>query len=90
MQRLLDVSELAAPEPLERVLESIGSLARGECLHVYHRQEPLLLYPILDERGYRWLSATDHSGMVHVLIWREDDERACDAAQDAIRQCTRT
>ncbi len=89
MERYLDVSTLEAPEPLERILSSVDALGRGESLHVYHRRDPLLLFPLLQDRDCRWLSGRDDDDMVHVFIWRDGDDGAARAAAEAFARCTR-
>ncbi len=57
--RKLDVRGLEAPEPLEKILDQLDSLHSGERLDVVHWREPLLLYPVLERRGYRYQSRYD-------------------------------
>ena len=49
---LLDVSGLAPPEPLERVLEALSSLAPGRRLCMLIDREPQPLYRILERNGF--------------------------------------
>lgn len=88
MERFLDVSKLAAPEPLERVLEALTELSGGEFLHVYHRRDPLLLYPLLEEGGWSCLTATDWHHMVHVFVWKPGDAAAAHEARREFELCT--
>lgn len=79
-ERVLDVSDLEAPEPLERVLTALDELGEGEFLRMLHRREPLLLYPELERRGFGYLMRLEGRGRYEVLIWRHGDaaaERAC-------------
>lgn len=81
-ERILDVSDLEPPEPLEQVLSALDDLGDGEFLHMLHRREPLLLYPELDRRGFRYLTILDRHYACEVYIWRDGDsvaERACRA-----------
>lgn len=48
----LDVSALAAPEPMERILDALAELPDGGRLQVLIHREPFPLYEILDRRGY--------------------------------------
>ncbi|GJL81841.1 MAG: hypothetical protein DHS20C01_14750 [marine bacterium B5-7] len=89
MERYLDVSELEAPEPLERILTTIESLQQGEFLHVYHRRDPLPLYPLLQDRGCRWQSGRDNKDMIHVFIWYADDSAAENQADEGVARCIR-
>ena len=79
-ERVLDVSDLEAPEPLERVLTALGEMGVGDFLRMLHRREPLLLYPELKRRGFDYLMCLEGPGRYEVLIWRHGDaaaERAC-------------
>lgn len=48
----IDVSTLAAPEPMERILDVLEALPPGGRLKVLIHREPFPLYEILDRRGY--------------------------------------
>lgn len=80
-ERLLDVSELEPPEPLQRVLAATARLGEGEFLHVLHRREPLLLYPELDRRGFCYLATFEGDYACEVFIWRDGDEPAAEACR---------
>ena len=82
-EHLLDVADLEPPEPLERALEAIGALPQGSYVRMLHRREPLLLYPILDERGFTWLVRVGDDAPLEILIWRTDDA----AAKAAVQAC---
>ncbi len=70
-ERVLDVSDLEPCEPLERALEAVRTLQPGEYLRLVHRQEPLLLYPMLEKLGMAWRAR--HAASVEILIHRRDD-----------------
>ncbi len=71
-KRNLDVRELEAPEPLERILDELESLPGDEQLHVIHWREPLLLYPILDEGGWRHRTEYDEKARTYLIsIWKD-------------------
>ena len=79
--RVLDVSDLAPPEPMERILAALESLAPGEFLRVLHRREPWPLFPLLEQRGFRHdLRACQPPGFA-ILIWRATDTVAEAAAR---------
>ncbi len=60
MDHLLDVSDLPAPEPLERTLDALQELPSGDRLMLRHRRQPYPLYDLLRRMGYRWeVSGTD-------------------------------
>jgi uncharacterized protein (DUF2249 family) len=54
MDHPLDVSTLPPPEPMERVLDALALLGRGDRLVVRHRRQPFPLYDLLRRLGYRW------------------------------------
>ena len=87
MERRLDVSGLEPPEPLEQVLASIKELGSGEFLHVEHRMEPMLLYPLLEQMDYRWETRFDPKGMYHIIIWHREDSAAMLKAKSTIEGC---
>ena len=77
--RLLDVSMLQPPEPMEQALAAIETLAAGEYLCLLHRREPLLLYPVLEKRGFSFrteLDASAASPPYRIYIWRSADAAA--------------
>jgi uncharacterized protein (DUF2249 family) len=72
MDQVLDVSDLPAPEPLERALDALDALAPGDRLLLRHRREPFPLYDFLRQMGYRW-EVTEHGGTWEILIERPAD-----------------
>lgn len=50
----LDLRQLAPPEPMVRILESLDSLGDGARLVALTPFYPDNLFPILEERGFRW------------------------------------
>ena len=90
MEQLLDVSELEPPEPLERILESVKDLWQGQYLHVRHRREPLLLYPLLEKMALNQDTCCDAHGTYHIVIWREGDLSAEAEARQAVSECCKT
>lgn len=66
----LDVSDLAPPEPMVRILEAAANLGPEQTLFVEHHRRPVYLYPQLEARGF--LHATDEPGpgRVEIQIWR--------------------
>lgn len=49
----LDVRGLAPPEPMMRILETLGTMGEGTTLLVHHHREPMMLYEKLEERGFQ-------------------------------------
>ena len=56
------------PEPLERVLETIGDFAPGDRLKLIIDCEPVPLYRILDRNGYAHRHRAGHG-----IAARDDD-----------------
>jgi len=71
-KRHLDVRGLEAPEPLERILGELDSLQSGEQLDVIHWREPLLLYPVLDKKGWRYETRYDEKTRTYLISIRKD------------------
>jgi len=78
---LLDVRELAAPEPLERVMTVLPSLAPGQFLHVVHRQQAHCLCGMLAGLGYEHAVDDGGAGRFDIWIWRAVDQTAALAVQ---------
>lgn len=84
MKHSIDVSMLEPCEPLERTLAALQELQPGDYLHVLHRREPMLLYPLLEQGGFGWRTRPGGPAGYEVFIWRRDDNAAERAAlQDA-------
>ncbi|QEP41911.1 DUF2249 domain-containing protein [Ectothiorhodospiraceae bacterium BW-2] len=66
----LDVSELEPCEPMMQIRAALEQLTVGESLVVYHRMEPVLLYPTLEQHGFSWRCETGVSHPVKLTIWR--------------------
>lgn len=75
-ERLLDVTALEPPEPLERALEAVGRLRTGQYLRLLLRREPFPLYAVLDEDGFLHLGRRGTRSPYEVFVWRRGDEAA--------------
>jgi hypothetical protein len=89
--QVLDVSQLEPPQPLQRALAAMDTLATGACLCLLHRRDPLLLYPILEQRAYQHITreiphADNATPAFNVYIWRQHDAAAEAAARRALSQ----
>jgi len=82
-ERLLEVSDLPPPEPLERALQAVDSLVPGEYLRMLHRREPRLLFPELQRRGCAWHMQAGRESAFEIYIWRREDRPACEEAAGA-------
>ncbi len=78
----LDVSDLPPCEPLERVLETVQTLAVGDWLQVLHRQEPFPLYHLLEQGGFSWRTLKGAEHGFEIRIWRTADPAAEKNAQE--------
>ena len=68
----LDLCGLEPPEPLERVLQAISTLAKGQRLRMLIDREPRPLYAILNNNGFQYSASTDASYRYEILIWHRD------------------
>lgn len=71
--RYLDVSDLPAPEPFSRILAELAELGDGEALRVEHRKQPLLLYGVLQERGFCFHVQAGSRNAFEIYIWRQHE-----------------
>jgi uncharacterized protein (DUF2249 family) len=70
MDHVLDVADLPPPEPLERTLDALSSLPSGDRLLLRLPRQPLPLYSLLRQMGYRW-EVRGHDGDWEVCIESE-------------------
>ncbi len=75
-ERVLDVSGLEPPEPMERVLEAIETHASGQYIRMLHHREPFPLYGILENIGFKHLTRVGQETSFEIFIWRRGDEVA--------------
>lgn len=83
---LVDVSELAPPEPLAVAMNAAERLAPGQCLRIHHWREPLLLYERLTRRNFGYDTRLGPDDSCEVFVWRLDDASANQAANAAASQ----
>ena len=62
----VDVSALAAPEPMQVILSSLAKLPDGAVLKVLHRREPFPLYERLVANG--WLYHSEKVAEENIVI----------------------
>ena len=65
---------------MERTLEVVGDLGEGDYLHVIHRREPHLLYPVLEKMGFAWQCRPRGVAGFEIFIWKKSDPVAAAAA----------
>jgi hypothetical protein len=66
-QEMLDLRDLEAPEPLERILEASARLAPGGSLLAHTPRYPRLLFPHLEQRSLEWKAREQRDGSA--LVW---------------------
>lgn len=64
----LDVRSLPMPQPMERILETLGQLKANEGLFVQHKKVPLYLLEELGNLPYRVFVSEIAEGDVRILI----------------------
>ncbi len=73
MKPRMDLRGLAPPEPMERILDALDALERGQCLEALTPYRPVPLLPILEERGYAWRVDRDEAGNARIRICHATD-----------------
>ena len=66
--RLIDGRDMEPPEPLERAMAELATLAPGEELVMLLRCEALPLYSMLERRGFSYRSEFRSDGTNEVRI----------------------
>lgn len=66
----LDLSGLAPPEPMMRILEAITELSPGQVLFAVLAREPVFLFPELAQRGHEWAGNFSSDGTEYRLMVR--------------------
>lgn len=69
----IDVRELSPPEPMIKILETLSKVDEKTVLVVHHHREPLMLYPKLEERGYKAISNKINENYFKVVIMKNKD-----------------
>ncbi|MFA5626331.1 MAG: DUF2249 domain-containing protein [Thiohalomonadaceae bacterium] len=87
-EHILDVSTLAAPEPLLLTLAAVEKLQQGEFLRMHHRMQPCHLYAELERRGYAHDTRRIQGGFCQVFIWRRHDALAETSAMQIAKSMT--
>lgn len=71
----LDVRELPPPEPMMKILEALPKIDDNSVLLVHHHREPMMLYPKLEERGFRAITNKIDDNYFKVLIFRKEIDK---------------
>ncbi len=74
-EKLLDVSELEAPEPLVLAVRALEELKEDEVLLFKHRMNPRHLFNEIAARGMRYEIIKDEPNDFLMKIWRDDVSR---------------
>jgi len=77
-EQFIDVNLLEPPEPMERILSAIDTLAQGRYLRVWIHREPFPLYDILEREGFSHAVRPGQHSMFELFIWHGHDEMICD------------
>ena len=67
----LDVCGLEPPEPMERVLEALSTLAAGDRICMLIDREPRPLYQILERNNFSYETTTRDDYLFEILIWHK-------------------
>ncbi len=67
--RVIDARRMVPPEPFERVVEALTTLARDERVKLVLGREPLPLYRFLEANGYQYRVSHEAGGIREILIW---------------------
>ena len=68
----VDVRDLPAPEPLNKVLEVIDASLPDDVVCMIHRQNPRLLFDILKQRGLCFKVA-EANDQFSIYIWHDSN-----------------
>ena len=74
-EKLLDVSELEAPQPLVLAVSALDELKEGEVLLFKHRMNPHHLFGEIAIRDMRYEIVRNEPNDFLMKIWRDDVSR---------------
>lgn len=87
----LDVSDLPAPEPMEKILSILSSSDEQEIICMTHRQKPLNLFKILDDCGFLYRlvekgnEQSSNGYRVKLYIWNPKNNEAAILIEEDIK-----
>ena len=81
---VVDVHELQPPEPMQKALDALDTLAEGQYLKIIHRMQPFPLYDILSDNGFKYKVTDGKISSFDIYVWRAKDE----AAEKNIKEIT--
>lgn len=68
--RLMDNRDLDPPEPMERILAAVETMAPGQVLSALLCREPIFLFPALAKRGHAWRGDFEADGKTYKILIR--------------------
>lgn len=77
----LDVSELAPPEPMTKILQAIAKLSPDQCLQVQHNRQPYPLYEKLVQAGWGYHCDQVSDNQVTLFIFKQENQSRFDQLQ---------
>lgn len=86
----LDVSELAAPEPFQKIMSQLPLIEVGTVLKVVHRKKPLMLYKPLDDLGFNCHVQKGTAKPFEIFIWRKEQASPTNLKQPNLAQSEAT
>lgn len=69
----LDVRELAPPEPMMQILNTLPRMTGSSVLVVHHHREPMMLYDKLSERGFTAVTNKINDNYYKVIITKNSN-----------------
>ncbi len=76
----IDVSDYEHPKPLEKVMQLLFKMNRGEYIRMHHRKKPLPLIQFIQENGFDCIIHQGSEIPWEIIIWHKTDievERYC-------------
>ena len=72
MKIQLDLRDLPAPEPMERILDALEQLQPHQHLEALTPFRPVPLFPILEQMGFSWHADDMVGGHARIIIRHRD------------------
>ncbi|PKI13916.1 DUF2249 domain-containing protein [Colwellia sp. 12G3] len=79
---VVNVSELAPPEPMTVILTALARLKLGYCLLVTHRRQPFPLYEKLAQAGWAYHCQVHDDDHISLFIYRQAEQLLFEQAFD--------
>lgn len=70
----IDVRDLPAPEPMEKIVNALGEVEIGTYIKMIHRQRPNMLFPILKQNGFDFLVKEDGEEILIFIFSKKDKD----------------